>query len=64
LRRKKDREFDERVDAMIARRNKIGSELGVDGSLIASRSVIESIAANEAQPSELLMKWQLKLLEP
>jgi len=63
LRRKKDREFDERVDAMIARRNKIGSELGIDGSLIASRSVIESIAANEAQPSELLMKWQLKLLE-
>jgi ribonuclease D len=63
LRRKKDHEFDDRVDTIIARRNKIGSELGIDGSLIASRSVIESIAANEAQPSELLMKWQLKLLE-
>lgn len=63
LRRKKDREFDERVDAMIARRNKVGNDLGIDGSLIASRSVIESIAANEATPTDLLMKWQLQVLE-
>lgn len=62
LRRKKDREFDERVDAMISQRNKVGNELGIDGSLIASRAVIESIAANEAQPADLLMKWQLKVL--
>jgi len=25
--------------------------------------VIESIAANEAKPTELLMKWQLKVLD-
>lgn len=62
-RRKRDREFDRKVDDMISRRNGIGSELGVDGSLIASRSVIESLATGEAQPSELLMKWQRDLLE-
>ncbi|QTN31427.1 ribonuclease D [Akkermansiaceae bacterium] len=62
-RRKRDREFDKRVDAMIARRNGIASELGIDGSLIASRSVIESFPAGEAQPEELLMKWQRDLLE-
>ena len=63
LRRKKDREFDDRVDAMILRRNRIGNDLGIDGSLLASRAVIESIAANEAQAADLLMNWQLQLLE-
>ncbi len=62
-RRKRDREFDQRVDAMIARRNKLASELDIDGSLIVSRSVIESLAANEVQPADVLMKWQLALLE-
>jgi ribonuclease D len=62
-RRKRDREFDQKVDQMIVRRNGIASELGIDGSLIASRSVIEALAADEAQPEELLMKWQRDLLE-
>ena len=62
-RRKRDREFDQRVDAMIARRNQLASELDIDGSLIASRSLIESLAANEVQPADVLMKWQLALLE-
>lgn len=62
-RRKRDREFDKSVDAMIARRNELATELDIDGSLIASRSVIESIAANEVLPSDVLMKWQLALLE-
>lgn len=62
-RRRKDHDFDQRVDSMIAQRNKVGSDLGIDGSLIASRAVIESIAANEAKPADLLMKWQIKLLE-
>ena len=62
-RRKRDRDFDRKVDAMIARRNGIASELGIDGSLIASRSVIEALAADEAEPDGLLMKWQLDLLE-
>jgi ribonuclease D len=62
-RRKRDREFDRKVDDMIARRNGIAGELGIDGSLISSRSVIESLAAGEAEPAELMMKWQRDLLE-
>ncbi len=61
-RRKRDREFDDRVDSLIGRRNSIANDLGIDGSLIASRAVVESIAANESTPTELLMNWQLKLL--
>jgi len=61
-RRKRDREFDDRVDSLIGRRNSIANDLGIDGSLIASRAVVESIAANESTPEELLMNWQLKLL--
>lgn len=61
-RRKREREFDNRVDGMIAHRNKVAGELGIDGSLIASRSVIESLAANEAEPAGVLMKWQRGLL--
>ena len=62
-RRKRDRDFDESVDRMIAHRNKVASGLDIDGSLIASRAVIEAISAKESEPSELLMNWQLELLE-
>jgi len=62
-RRKRDREFDTRVDALIDRRNKIAADLDIDGSLIASRAVIETIASNEAEPAQLLMNWQLELLD-
>lgn len=62
-RRKRDRDFDDRVDSLIAKRNSIANSIGIDGSLIASRAVIESIAANESAPADLLMNWQLKLLE-
>jgi ribonuclease D len=62
-RRKRDREFDRNVDDMISRRNSIAGELGIDGSLVASRSVIESLVSGEAEPSELMMKWQRDLLE-
>lgn len=62
-RRKRDKDFDDKVDTIIAQRNRIAEALDIDGSLIASRAAIESIAANEAMPADLLMDWQLKLLE-
>ncbi|MEP2776322.1 MAG: HRDC domain-containing protein [Luteolibacter sp.] len=61
-RRKRDRDFDNRVDEMISQRNAIGTDLDIDPSLIISRSVIETLAADEAQPADLLMNWQIKLL--
>jgi ribonuclease D len=62
-RRKRDNEFDNRVDSLIEKRNKIGAELDVENSLIASRAALEALAANEAEPSEVLMNWQRKLLD-
>ena len=62
-RRKRDSDFDDRVDAILAKRNKIAEELDIDGSLIASRAVVESIASGEAEPATILMKWQQQLLE-
>ena len=62
LRRKKDKNFDSRVDALSAKRNTIAAELDIDSSLIISRSVIEMLAADEAKPEDVLMSWQIKLL--
>jgi ribonuclease D len=61
-RRKRDSDFDARVDAFIELRNRIGTELDIDSSLIANRAALESIAAKEADPADLLMTWQRKLL--
>ncbi|MDP4623504.1 MAG: hypothetical protein NWT08_00055 [Akkermansiaceae bacterium] len=61
-RRKRNSDFDNKVDGLIAQRNSIAAELDIDSSLIISRSVIETLAANEAQPADLLMKWQIELL--
>lgn len=61
-RRKRDRDFDARVDSLIANRNQIASELDIDGSLLASRAILESLAADEATPEDLLMSWQIELL--
>ncbi|MFK7851525.1 MAG: ribonuclease D [Akkermansiaceae bacterium] len=62
-RRKRDKNFDAKVDEFIAKRNKVAADLGIDGSLIASRAVIESIASSEDSPAELLMSWQRQLLD-
>ncbi|MGJ8644172.1 MAG: ribonuclease D [Luteolibacter sp.] len=61
-RRKKDRNFDTRVDELSTHRNTIAADLDIDSSLIISRSVIEMLAAAEAQPHEVLMSWQIELL--
>jgi ribonuclease D len=61
-RRKRNSEFDQRVDEMLKHRNNVAEELEIDGSLIASRAVVEAIAAKENEPSELLMNWQRDLL--
>ena len=60
--RRRTAEFDRRVDELIAHRNDIAETLDIDGSLIASRAVIEAIASDENKPSELLMDWQQRLL--
>jgi ribonuclease D len=61
-RRKRDRDFERKVDELIARREKIAAELDIEGSLIAPRAVLECLTAGEGSPSELLLKWQCECL--
>jgi ribonuclease D len=58
LRRRRDSEFDARVAALISTRDAKAAALDIDASLIAPRSIIESIAEGEAAPEEVLLKWQ------
>ena len=47
-----------------SKRNRIASSLGIDGTLIASRSVMEKLTAENADESEtdLLLNWQMQVL--
>ncbi len=61
-RRKRDRDFERRVDELIQKREAVAARLDIEGSLIAPRAVLESIAGNEAEPGDVLLKWQLACL--
>jgi ribonuclease D len=61
-RRKRDKDFDRKVDSFISIREQAASKLDIEGSLIAPRAVLESLAAGEADASEVLLKWQRKCL--
>ncbi len=62
-RRVKDEAFDSRCDALSAKRDAVAAELDIEGSLVISKASIESIAANEEEPSSVLMRWQCELLD-
>lgn len=62
FRRPKD--FEDRLDALIKRRNQAAAELDIDSSLIAPRAALEALSGDQEQASELLLGWQLKLLDP
>ena len=62
-RRKRDREFDRRLDALIEKRDAAAASLDIESSLIASRALLESIAAQETVPGEVLLKWQMECLQ-
>lgn len=63
LRRKKDAAFDRAVDEIIQKRDAAASALEIDPSLLIARSVAESIAAGELQPSDCLLPWQREQLQ-
>jgi len=62
LRRRRDSDFDARVARLISARDAKAAELDIDSSLIAPRSIIESIADGECEPADVLLKWQLSCL--
>ncbi len=61
-RKKRDRDFERKVDALIGAREQAAAKLGIEGSLIAPRAVLESLAAGDAKPSDVLLKWQRECL--
>ena len=61
-RRRKDKQFDSRLNKLIAKRNKVAEELDIDGSLIAPRAPLEALAGNQEGAEELFMGWQRELL--
>ncbi len=62
VRRKRDRNFEQRVDEWIKRRDQAAAGLDIEGSLIVSRAVIETIAAGEIEPAAVLLVWQREVL--
>ncbi|MCF7731895.1 MAG: hypothetical protein K9N23_09410 [Akkermansiaceae bacterium] len=62
VRRKRDRNFEQKVDGLIKARDKVAAELDIEGSLIASRAVLEMLAAGECEAGAVLMAWQRDVL--
>lgn len=61
-RRKRDKDFERKVDELISLREQAASKLDIECSLIAPRAALECLAADEAKPSDLLLKWQRECL--
>jgi len=57
-RRKRDRDFERKVDILLKAREQTAAKLDIDGSLIAPRAVLEALAAGDAEPAEVLLDWQ------
>lgn len=62
LRRRRDKDFDSRVNEIMTQRNELAEELDIDGSLIASRAMIEAYAADPATLETQWMAWQKECL--
>ena len=62
VRRRRDRDFDQRVAELITSRNKVAEELDIDGSVIASRAMIEAYCADDPDHGEQWMGWQKECL--
>jgi len=62
IRRRRDQSFEEKYQKLANRRDKVASDLGIDPSIIASRSVLEGIADAETSPEQVLLRWQREVL--
>ena len=61
-RRKKDPDFEARLDTLIAKRDKIAADLDIESSLIAARAVLEGLAGGVDGAEEQMLPWQRALL--
>lgn len=61
-RRKRDRDFEQKVDVLLKNREQAAAQLDIEGSLIAPRAILESLAAGDVQPKDVLLGWQRQCL--
>jgi ribonuclease D len=61
-RRKRDRDFERKVEDLLKNRDAAASKLDIEASLIASRAVLEAVAADEVAAPLVLLQWQLDIL--
>lgn len=61
-RRKRDKDFERKVDELLKMRDKAATKLDIESSLIAPRAILENIAAGEIKPSDALLEWQRNCL--
>lgn len=61
-RRKRDRDFDRRLDRLLKARETQAAKLDIEGSLIAPRATLEALAADEADAADVLLLWQRSCL--
>lgn len=61
-RRQKDENFDNLVNGLILKRDKVAEELDLEPSFIASRAVLEEIIRDEEAGVSHLMGWQRRIL--
>jgi ribonuclease D len=61
-RRKRDRDFEKRVDELLQQRDQVAEKLNIEGSLIAARAALEALAAGEGAAEEFLLEWQRECL--
>ncbi len=62
-RRKRDRDFDRKLDQLLKIRETAAAKLDIEGSLIAPRAVLEGLAADEVVVADVLLKWQRECLQ-
>ena len=63
VRQRYDETFEKRLKELMENRNQIAENLGIDPSIVASRGLLEQIIAGRVDPADILLKWQLSLLE-
>lgn len=61
-RRKRDRDFEHKVDLLIKDRERAAAKLDIEGSLIAPRATLESLAAGDVLAADVLLNWQRECL--
>ncbi|MBB5351900.1 ribonuclease D [Haloferula luteola] len=62
VRRRRDKEFDDRLEDLLKRRNQVAESLGIEGSVIASRAMLEGLAGDEENALDGFMEWQKECL--